>query len=234
MRSGTTTPHAKTLAAMAGWLLIALAVACSFAPGSTPVDFRGTTLTANEAAAPFTLTDQFGQSVSLSDFQGKVVLLTFLYTDCPDVCPITTNQLRETLEVLGDTVNDIAIVAISVDPDRDTVAAALDYSERWKMTDRWSYLVGTEPELAPVWKAYYMDPASLRPSSHDDGPAQESTHAVNSTGAGDDVPVRQSYLIIHSAPIFLIDQEGIARVVVTHPFDIVDLAHDVQALVDSG
>ena len=235
--SGTATLLAKTVTARAVLPLIAMAVACSFTPGGafqgTQGDFRGTFLTANAAAAPFTLRDQFGQSVSLSDFKGKVVLLTFLYTNCPDVCPITTNQLREAYDSLGERANDIAIVVVSVDPDRDTVAAALDYSERWEMTDRWSYLVGTQPELAPVWKAYYLDPASLRPGSHDDdGPDHEGTSSAGSGNAGIDATVRESYLVIHSAPIYLIDRDGIARVVVTHPFEVSDLVHDVRALVN--
>ena len=190
---------------------------------------------ANAAASPFTLLNQFGEETSLSDFRGKVVLLTFLYTNCPDVCPITTNQLREAHDSLGETVNDIAIVAISVDPDRDTVAAAMDYSERWKMTDRWSYLVGTQSELAPTWKSYYMDPASLRPSAHTEaGSAHDLSPDTGPRNAGADALVRESYLVIHSAPIYLIDRDGVLRVVITHPFDTADLVDDARALSAGG
>ncbi|MDA0770791.1 MAG: hypothetical protein BZY79_05780 [SAR202 cluster bacterium Casp-Chloro-G4] len=232
---GRERPYTKILVVAAGLLLMTLVTACISTPGGASDDFFGTTLTANAAATPFTLHDQFGNQTSLSDFRGKVVLLTFLYTKCPDVCPITTNQLRETYDSLGETVNDIAIVAVSVDPERDSIAAAMDYSERWKMTDRWSYLVGTEEELAPTWKAYYLDPASLRPSADSESPsAQDSTLQANPSKAGIDALVQESYLIIHSAPIYLIDRDGIMRVVVTHPFDTADLVHDVKALSSKG
>ncbi|MCI0812415.1 MAG: SCO family protein [Chloroflexi bacterium] len=234
-RTGTATNHAKFLTAAGVLLLMTVAIACSPVTGDSSDDFYGTTLTANAAAPPFTLRDQFGNLTSLSDFQGKVVLLTFLYTNCPDVCPITTNQLREAYDSLGETTNDIAIVAVSLDPARDTVAAAMDYSERWKMTDRWSYLVGTERELAPTWKAYYLDPTSLRPSAESDtAAAHDLTPRPNAPKAGIDALVQESYLVIHSAPIYLIDQEGKMRVIITHPFDVAGLVRDVQALSNQG
>lgn len=228
---GAATLRTRIVIWSAGVLTIVL-TSCFSTSGFTVDEFHGTFLTSGDAAAPFTLTDQFGEQTSLADFRGKVVLLTFLYTNCPDVCPITTNQLRETLDALGETTKDVAVVSISVDPDRDTVAAALDYSERWKMTDRWSYLVGTDSELAPVWKAYYLDPASLRPSA--DSESTATSESGLRAKAGIDALVQESYLVIHSAPIYLIDREGIARVVVTHPFDVTDLVDDVQTLVDKG
>ena len=134
-----------------------LLMACSAAP--TRDDFKGTALTNEMQAADFELTDQFGEMRSLrEDFAGKVVVLTFLYTRCPDVCPIVANHARDISSLLEEESSDTAIVVISVDPVGDTVDSAFAYSERWQMSDAWTYLVGSEEVLSPVWKAYYIDP----------------------------------------------------------------------------
>ena len=121
--------------------------------------FRGTVLTSNSPAPPFELENQFGQRVSLSDYKGEVLLLTFLYTSCPDICPLTTSHLRDAHEMLGDDADGVDFVAISVDPERDTVEEAYSYSQKWGMTDTWDFLVGERQQLSPIWKAYYLDPA---------------------------------------------------------------------------
>ena len=207
-------------------LFVMTLAACS--SGTLP--FEGTELTAKNQATSFQLADQFGQTVSLEDFQGKVVLLTFLYTNCPDVCPITTSQLREAHALLGEDADKVAIVAVSVDPERDTVASAHRFSERWNMTDNWSYLVGTEDELRPIWKAYFIDPAvNDRDNANSEEP-QESTPQAPSIG-GVDALIQASYLVIHSAPIYIIDKDGIMQSLFTLPFETESLMHDVMLLL---
>ena len=209
-------------------LPIALLLAC--APSASPDSFEGTVLTANATAADFRLTDQFGESVALSDFKGKVALLTFLYTDCPDVCPIAANHLRQASELLSEDGADIAIVVVSVDPDGDSVDAAHAYSERWGMSERWAYLVGSEEALRPIWAAYYIDPYLHGPGRN--GASAESASALPQTasGGGAGALAAQSGRIIHSAPIYLIDADGIMRVVFTMPFETEDLVNDVRLL----
>ena len=109
---------------------------------SGPESFEGTELSSKAPAASFRLQNQFDLPVSLSDHTGKVVLLTFLYTNCPDICPIVAVNLRDVHRVLGDDAGDVALVAVSVDPERDSVQAAYAYSEKWQMTHRWDFLVG--------------------------------------------------------------------------------------------
>ncbi len=221
---------APTMRAWAGSIFVmALLALLSAACSTAPLPFKGTRLTAEAPAYSFTLHDQFGEEAGLNDHRGKVVLLTFLYTNCPDVCPITTSQLRSAQEMLGDSADDIAIVAVSVDPERDSTEAAHQFSERWGMTDSWSFLVGTEEELRPVWGAYYVGPAipdsrSARDVAHvevGDGPRAGGVNAL----------IADSYLVIHSAPIYLIDQDGRMRVVFTLPFETEDLVHDVRLLL---
>ena len=209
-------------------LPIALLLACAM-PAS-PDSFEGTVLTANAPATDFRLTDQFGESVALSDFKGKVALLTFLYTDCPDVCPIAANHLRQASRLLSEDGADIAIVVVSVDPEGDSVEAARAYSERWGMSERWAYLVGSEEALRPIWAAYYIDPYLHGPGR--DGASAESASAQPQTASGGGVSAlaAQSGRIIHSAPIYLIDADGIMRVVFTMPFETEDLVNDVRLL----
>ena len=219
------------LASLGAILLVIVLIGRS----SPPEEFLGTRLTSGYPATPFELTDQFGQTVSLSDYDGKVVLLTFLYTNCPDVCPIVTSQLRKTHEMLGDIADEVAFVAISVDPDRDSVEEARAFSDDWDMTDNWAFLVGDEKELSPIWKAYYLDPAINVQSREDaDDHAEDvSTQTHDHDGvnaAGQDIENR--YLVSHSTPVYLIDRKGIMRVVSTPPLDIDILIHDIKLLVD--
>ena len=140
-------------------------------------EVKGTALSLPRPATPFELENQLGQSISLADHEGKVVLLTFLYTRCPDVCPLVTSQLRDTYQILGSDANDVAFIAVSVDPERDTVEAAYEFSERWGMTASWDFLVGDRNELSGVWSAYYIDP-STSSDSHEGEDGTPGQHAV--------------------------------------------------------
>ena len=199
-------------------------LACSSTP--TREDFKGTAISGDRQAQDFTLTDQFGASKSLEqDFAGKVVVLTFLYTECPDVCPIVANHLRDVALLMEEDGPDAAVVIVSVDSERDTVDSALAYSERWQMTDRWTYLVGGEAELKEVWKAYYIDPYVHGPGRAD----TESTPQVRGSGGGGvSALIEQTGRVIHSAPIYIIDAEGVMRSVLTLPLESEDVAHDIR------
>ena len=208
----------------------ALVLACAVAPSRD--EFRGTPFTGETQAADFHLTDQFGNPSSLQDFAGEVVLLTFLYTDCPDVCPIVANHLRDISALLEDDYPKTAIVIVSVDPAGDTVESVRAYSERWGMAGEWTYLVGDEAALRPVWKAYYIDPYIHGPGRRDADadatpmPTQQA-QGVSAQGGGVSAIVEQSGRVIHSAPIYVIDGAGMMRSAFTLPLEAEDVAHDV-------
>ena len=210
-------------------LLAAALMGCSV---SEPDELAGTELTAANPASPFELHNQFGQAVSLSDYQGSLLVLTFLYTNCPDVCPLTTSQLRDTHAALGDDADDVRFAAVSVDPERDSVDAALEYSQRWDMADKWDFLVGEREQLSGVWKAYYLDPFV----DHDED--KRRTHITQTgddhdRGASANAPRQDlgEYLVSHSAPVYLIDREGRMRVVFTSPLEPEAIAHDIRLLL---
>jgi len=104
----------------------------------------------------FRLRDQDGRAVSLRDYRGKVVVLTFLYTTCRDTCPLTATQIRGALDDLG---RDVPALAVSVDPVNDTPERARQFLfKRGLAHDRMRFLLGSRARLQPIWKAYGIRP----------------------------------------------------------------------------
>ena len=208
---------------LAAWAVGFLTLAGAVAGCASDEAFEGTVLDPADDAPAISLSDQFGETVALSDFAGKVVLLTFLYTACPDVCPIVTETLRRTHQLLGEDAAKVQILAVSVDPGRDSAAEAYDYSQEREMQDKWRFLVGTEEELKPVWRSYWLDPVMANGGTGDG-------HA-GSVAAETPMPAGE-YLINHGAPVFLIDREGRRRVLFTNlSLEPRPLVHDVRLLL---
>jgi protein SCO1/2 len=104
----------------------------------------------------FRLRDQDGKAVSLRQFRGRVVVLTFMYTTCRDTCPLTATQIRGALDDLD---HDVPALAVSVDPVNDTPARAKKFLfQRGLGHDRMRFLLGSRGQLQPVWKAYGIQP----------------------------------------------------------------------------
>jgi protein SCO1/2 len=112
------------------------------------------------------LRNYLGQRVDLAAYRGKAVFVTFLYTHCPDVCPLMTAKLHETLEKLGPSRSrQLRIVAISVDPRHDTPRAVAGFLRLHHMTGNMQYLIGSATQLGPVWEAWNVGstPDSVNP-----------------------------------------------------------------------
>ena len=221
---------ALALATIAASLL--LVAACS---SPTAEEFAGTVLKNADPAFDFRLSDQFGRLTSLQDHRGEVVVLTFMYTNCRDVCPIVTNQLRDVYlqiaEQADDSADDVVVLAVSLDPERDTVDEARRFLDKWGLADDWRFLVGSREELAPIWKAYYLNPSHIHEDSTEahshDGPDPN----VGGGGVLDSLSQGQGYLVIHSTPVYLIDRQSRRRVVFTTPLDTEAVAHDIRLLL---
>ena len=210
--------------------IVLLLVACdSF---SSVTDFNGTPLKDSETAPDFNLTNQLGESVSLGNFKDRVVVLTFLYTNCPDTCPVVTSQLREVGEILRSEDSGAQFVAVSVDPGRDTVESAREYLDKWGLSEDWHFLVGERPELEEVWRDYYVGPAVSNHDPLESGRAtpSEPRGAIDSLSA----EIRERYLVVHSTPVFLIDRQGNRRVVFTPPLRPEEMAQDIRRLLDTS
>ena len=106
-------------------------------------------------APDFTLTDLLtGTDLALSSLRPQVVVLSFLYTHCPDSCPLTAERFREAQAALGADATRVEFVAVSVDPVGDTAESVRVFSQEHRLTARWHYLSGTRTHLTGVWALY--------------------------------------------------------------------------------
>jgi protein SCO1/2 len=134
---------------------VALALICALVISACGEDrLLGTELEKN-MAPDFTLTDGVsGKSLTLSSLRRNTVALAFLYTRCPDVCPLTAGQFRAAQRSLGDDASKVEFVAVSVDPEGDTPAAVREFSNLHDLGERWHYLIGPRQQLEAVWALY--------------------------------------------------------------------------------
>jgi protein SCO1/2 len=130
---------------------------------------------------PFTLVDQDGAVVTEQDFAGRLMLVYFGYTFCPDVCPTTLQTMSVAMEQLGDDAKDVAFVFVTLDPKRDTVAQMKRYVDLFEPGP--VGLTGSDEQVAAAAKAY-----RVYYNANDE--------------QGDD------YLVDHSSFIYLMDREG--------------------------
>ncbi|MEP6954494.1 MAG: SCO family protein [Solirubrobacteraceae bacterium] len=104
----------------------------------------------------FTLRDESGRAVSLRQYRGKVVVLTFLYSTCRDTCPVTATTIRGALDEVG---HDVPALAVSVDPENDTPDNAESFLIKQRLSGgRMHFLMGSRAQLAPVWHDYAIQP----------------------------------------------------------------------------
>jgi protein SCO1 len=134
---------------------VALCVGCGGSKEEAPA-FNGGVLTPPPVAPPFMLHDAEGKQHGLTQPPGHYVLVTFLYTNCPDVCPIIAGNLNLTLQVDTARRAGLEVLAVSVDPENDTPAAVRRYIRQHRLVSRFHYLIGSRAELEPVWRAYHV------------------------------------------------------------------------------
>jgi len=174
-------------------------------PRLRPHVFHGMVIQSPEPAFNFTLTAQSGRRIQLSDFRGKVVLLYFGYTSCPDVCPTTLAKVARALELLGPKAERVQPIMISVDPERDTVEQLALYMPHFGPT--FLGLTGTPEEIAAVATAfgiYYQK--------------RESDSAAG-------------YLVDHTATVTVIDPKGYVRLVFPFETTAQEMAEDLAYML---
>lgn len=190
----------KRVALVAGALVATLSlVGCGSAKR---LHFVGAALEHPAAPPDFTLRDQRLRAVHLRALRGKVVLLTFLYTHCPDVCPITAANLNTALRRLGEDRSRVVVLAVSVDPVGDTHASVLSFIRQHHLLPQFRYLTGRRATLARVWREYNI--------------------AVVRRGPGK---------VDHALYTLLVDRSGTARVLFDVKATPTAVAHDVRQLL---
>jgi protein SCO1 len=125
-------------------------------PAARPVGQYAGALRPPGARAPqFRLRDQDGRTVSMGDYRGRAVVVTFVYSHCRDTCPAQVQAIRGALDRLG---HDVPVLAVSVDPAHDTPDSARRFLLQQHVTGRVRFLLGTHAQLQPVWRGYGIAP----------------------------------------------------------------------------
>jgi cytochrome oxidase Cu insertion factor (SCO1/SenC/PrrC family) len=110
----------------------------------------------SQPAPDITLVNQFGQPMSLSQFRGKVVMLSFEDSECTTVCPLTTASMLEAKQLLGAAGNQVQLLGVDANPTATSVADVLAYSRVHGMVNQWDFLTGSSAQLKAVWNAYHI------------------------------------------------------------------------------
>lgn len=169
-----------------------------------PMSFHGTRLSPPLPPVDFTLQSASGP-VSASDFRGEAVVLFFGYTSCPDVCPTTLLRLSNAMDQLGDDRDDVQVVFVSVDPERDSPARADAYAKA--VDPGFIGVTGTPAEIAEVAAQYGIYYAKAEGS--------------DATG----------YLVDHSATVIVLDRSGGVSLLLSPDVDAAGIAEDLRALL---
>jgi protein SCO1 len=120
-----------------------------------PTGLHGAVRPPQARAVDFSLRDQDGRIATMRAYRGRTVVVTFMYSTCRDTCPLTAQQIRGALDDLG---RAVPVLAISVDPAGDTRLHVKRFLLEQHMLGRMRYLTGTRAQLAPVWRAYGIQP----------------------------------------------------------------------------
>ncbi len=173
-----------------------------------PYVLHGSVIDPPQPAPPITLPASDGSTFNLAQQRGKLVLLFFGYTSCPDVCPTTLSDMRQVMAGLGDRAKSVQMVFITVDPQRDTVEKLKDYLSVFGP----SFVGLSAPidQMEPVWKEYGVY-REIQPVASSD-----------------------TYTVAHSAFIYVIDPKNQLRM--TYPFgtDIDFIIKDISFLLKEG
>jgi protein SCO1/2 len=187
--------------------LFAILSACSQSPnqGQTQGGFVGTDITGADFAKPLALTDHTGKKRAMSDFAGKVVVLFFGYTHCPDVCPTTMADMKNAMKLLGDKSDQVQVLFVTVDPQRDTQAILAQFVPAFDQ--RFIGLWGSEQETAETLANFKIYSSKV--------PGQ--TEGV--------------YTIDHSAGTYVFDKTGKVRLYMEYGQKPADIASDLSKLL---
>jgi protein SCO1/2 len=170
-----------------------------------PPSFQNTDLTGLDYAKGFELTDHTGKVRTLADFRGKVVVLFFGYTQCPDVCPTTMIEMANVLKELGPKADQVQVLFVTLDPERDTRELLASYVPAFDK--RFLGLYGDAAATAKVakeFKVFYAKQPGGEPGS---------------------------YSMDHTAGSYVFDRDGNIRLFLRHGQGTAPIVHDLKQLL---
>lgn len=180
-------------------------LAVLFLAACSPSTFKATDITGADFARAFDLTGHDGKRYTLADFKGKVVLVFFGFTQCPDVCPTSLARLAEVAKALGADAEQMQVVFISVDPERDTRELLSQYVPAFN--PRFLGLFGDAEATARTAKEFKV--------IYQKQPGKTDT----------------TYTIDHSAGTYVFDKAGRVRLFLRHEAATEDVVHDLRILL---
>lgn len=208
----TTRPAAESEESRASpWMLVifgglvVFGIAVGLVSALTP-HFHASVYSDPQPVADFTLKRADGGTFNLSETSGKVAVIYFGYTSCPDVCPTTLGDLRRTLEALGDQADQVQVVFITIDPATDTPERLADYLSYFHPS--FIGLYGTPDELQSVMDQFGV--TALGPGESDTAPSAGLTHTTS---------------------VFVIDRAGRLRLRMHYGAAVKDMVQDLRYLI---
>jgi protein SCO1/2 len=174
--------------------------------GSKPPSFQNTDVTGLPYAQDFALTDHNGKPRTLADFKGKVVVMFFGYTQCPDVCPTTMAEMAGVMKELGPRADQVQVLFVTVDPERDTQQLLAQYVPAFD--PRFLGMYGDAAATARVakeFKVFYAKVPGKAPGS---------------------------YSMDHTAGSYVFDKSGKVRLFLRHGQGSAPIVHDLRQLLD--
>ena len=177
-------------------------VACSPKPEFKNIDITG----ASGFGSDFSLLDVDGKTRTLADFKGKVVVMFFGYTQCPDICPTTLTEMQQTMVLLGPQADKVQVLFVTVDPARDTAAILKQYVPSFDPR-----FIGLRP----------ADEVALEKVTKDFKIYNKKVPGLS----------QGSYTIDHTAGSYVFDPEGHLRLYIKHAQGPETLAHDLKELL---
>jgi protein SCO1/2 len=185
----------------AALLMLAALVGC----GEKQLKFQNTDLTGLDYAKGFALNDHTGKPVTLDSYKGKVVVLFFGFTQCPDVCPTTMAEMAGVMKELGPQADQVQVLFATLDPERDTKELLAQYVPSFDQ--RFVGLYGTPEQIAATakeFKVFYQKVPGKTPDS---------------------------YTIDHTAGSYVFDKQGRIRLFLRHGQGPAPIAHDLKLLL---
>ena len=182
--------------------LMLILTACSPKPEFKNIDITGSTAFGKD----FSLLDPDGKVRTLADFKGKVVVMFFGYTQCPDICPTTLTEMQQVMSILGPQSDKVQVLFVTVDPQRDTAAILKQYVPAFD--PRFLGLLPADDaaleKVAKDFKIYYKKVPGISPGS---------------------------YTMDHTAGSYTFDPDGRLRLYIKHAQGPETLAHDLKELL---
>ena len=186
-------------------LLLTLASGCDFGSRGSAASFAGVDISGADYGKELALTDHTGRARTLADFRGKVSIVFFGYTHCPDVCPTTLAELAQTLKLLGKQSASVQVLFVTLDPARDDAVLLARYV----------------PSFDPTFLGLRGDDAATRAAAKSFRVFFEKQPGKNA----------QDYSLDHTAGMFVIDREGRTRLFFNLGLRPEQMAADLRLLV---